>query len=290
MSSPLVSVVIPTHNRRDLLAEAVASVREQTYDPIEIIVIDDGSSDGTAKMIRERFPRVRLVRQPHRGVSAARNRGIAEAQGEYIAFLDSDDLWLPKKLAAEMDALLKNPELKICHTDEIWIRRGVRVNPMKKHRKYGGWIYPHCLPLCIISPSSVILKREVFNEVGAFDEALPACEDYDLWLRVTARHPVHFIERPLIVKRGGHADQLSRAFWGMDRFRVYALLKMLRENGLPRAWRLLTLEELRKKCRILIQGFEKRGKERDAALYREILNGSYDSPEPPFPRPVSSVN
>ena len=290
MSSPLVSVVIPTHNRRDLLAEAVASVREQTYDPIEIIVIDDGSGDGTAEMIRERFPRVRLVRQPHRGVSAARNRGIAEAQGEYIAFLDSDDLWLPKKLAAEMDALLKNPELKICHTDEIWIRRGVRVNPMKKHRKYGGWIYPHCLPLCIISPSSVILKREVFNEVGAFDEALPACEDYDLWLRVTARHPVHFIERPLIVKRGGHADQLSRAFWGMDRFRVYALLKMLRENGLPRAWRLLTLEELRKKCRILIQGFEKRGKERDAALYREILNGSYDSPEPPFPRPVSSVN
>jgi len=290
VSSPLVSVVIPTHNRRDLLAEAVASVREQTYDPIEIIVIDDGSGDGTAEMIRERFPRVRLVRQPHRGVSTARNRGIAEAQGEYIAFLDSDDLWLPKKLAAEMDALLKNPELKICHTDEIWIRRGVRVNPMKKHRKYGGWIYPHCLPLCIISPSSVILKREVFNEVGAFDEALPACEDYDLWLRVTARHPVHFIERPLIVKRGGHADQLSRAFWGMDRFRVYVLLKMLRENDLPRAWRLLTLEELRKKCRILIQGFEKRGKERDAALYREILSGSYDSPEPTFPRSVSSVN
>jgi len=288
--SPLVSVVIPAHNRRDFLAEAVVSVQQQTYEPFEVIVIDDGSTDGTAEMIRERFPRVRLVCQPHRGVSAARNRGIAEARGDYITFLDSDDTWLPKKLAAEMDILLGNPEIKICYTDEIWIRRGVRVNPMKKHRKYGGWIYPHCLPLCIISPSSVILKREVFDVVGSFDEALPACEDYDLWLRVTAKYPVYFIEKPLIVKRGGHDDQLSRAYWGMDRFRVYALLKMLRKNELPRAWRLLTTEELKKKCRILIQGFEKRGKEQDAAFYREILNGSYDSLGPPFPRPVSSVN
>ena len=287
--NPLVSVVIPSYNRRDLLAEAVASVQAQTYDPLEIIVVDDGSTDGTDEMIRQRFPGVRLLRQPRRGVSAARNRGIAAAQGDFIAFLDSDDLWLPRKLEAEMAVFFRRPDTLICHSDEIWIRRGVRVNPMKKHRKYGGWIYPHCLPLCIISPSSVILRREVFEKAGGFDETLPACEDYDLWLRLTARFPIHFIEKPLIVKRGGHDDQLSRAFWGMDRFRVYALLKMLRLDDLPRAWRLLTLEELKKKCRILVQGFEKRGKARDAALYREVMNGTLDPPALPLPRPAVFV-
>ncbi len=275
---PLVSVVIPTHDRRDFLLEAIESVQGQTYKPHEIIVVDDGSNDGTGQTIRERAPGVRVIRQPHRGVSAARNRGIREARGDYIAFIDSDDLWLPRKLEMEMEVFLENPDALVCHTDEIWIRRGVRVNPMKKHKKYGGWIYPRCLPLCIISPSSVVLKREVFEDVGLFDETLPACEDYDLWLRVTARFPVHFVEKPLIIKRGGHDDQLSRTFWGMDRFRVYALLKVLREDGLPHEWRSLTLEELKKKCRILVQGFEKRGKYREAAPFREILDGALDTP------------
>jgi len=287
---PLVSIIMPTYNRRDFLLEAIDSVQRQTYEPLEIIVADDGSTDGTAEVVRRLFPTVTLIQQPRRGVSAARNIGIERARGSFIAFLDSDDLWLPGKLEAEMDSFLKDPEIQVCYTDEIWIRRGVRVNPMKKHRKYGGWIYPRCLPLCIISPSSVILKREVFDEVGLFDETLPACEDYDLWLRVSARFPVHFIEKPLIVKRGGHDDQLSRAFWGMDRFRVYALLKILREGILTPPWRQLTLEELERKCRILIQGFEKRGKTRDAALYRKILKGPHDSFPPSFSEAFPSPN
>ncbi len=271
---PLVSVIIPTRNRYSLLTEAVESVLGQTYSRLELIVVDDGSTDETPQRIPACFPDIRYVRQAHRGVSAARNLGIRHAHGDYIAFLDSDDLWLPKKLEREMAFLSEQPDFRICYTDEIWIRRGVRVNPKKKHRKYGGWIYPYCLPLCIISPSSVIIHRKVFETVGVFDESLPACEDYDLWLRVTARYPVGWIDEALIVKRGGHEDQLSRAFWGMDRFRVRALIKILREGPLSVAWRRRTREELERKCRILVQGFEKRGKEAAAAFYRRILEDS----------------
>ncbi len=275
--NPLVSVIIPTYNRLEFLKEAIASVQRQTYAPLEIIVVDDGSNDKTEEKIPYLFPSITFLRQSHQGVSAARNKGIKQAKGSYIAFLDSDDLWLPRKLEEEMNILQANPSLSICYTDEIWIRRGVRVNPMKKHQKHGGWIYPYCLPLCIISPSSVILRREVFDRVGLFDESLPACEDYDLWLRVTARYPVHFIEKHLIVKRGGHEDQLSRAFWGMDRFRVYALTKILEEGTLSPPWKRLTIQELKRKCRILINGFEKRNKWEDAVLYRHLVH-SIDSP------------
>ena len=233
--------------------------------------MDDGSTDETARKIPAEFPDIRFITQSHQGVSAARNQGIRHAKGTYIAFLDSDDLWTPRKLEREIARLAANPAFQICYTDEIWIRRGRRVNPKKRHRKYGGWIYPHCLPLCIISPSSVLLHREVFDVVGTFDESLPACEDYDLWLRVTSRYPVLWIDEPLIIKRGGHDDQLSRAFWGMDRFRVRALVKILKSGTLPASWRQKTLEELEKKCLILIQGAEKRGKTEEAAVYRRIL-------------------
>jgi len=269
---PLVSVIIPTYNRLDFLTGTITSVLKQTYKNIELIVVDDGSTDTTSKEIPKRFPSVIYVKQPHRGVSAARNLGIQLAKGNYIAFLDSDDLWLPKKLEREVSCLTANPGYPVCYTNEIWIRKGIRVNPKKRHKKYGGWIYPYCLPLCIISPSSVILRREIFEMAGRFDESLPACEDYDLWLRVTARFPVYLIDDPLIIKHGGHDDQLSRAFWGMDRFRVQALVKILNENILPPRWRKETLEELKRKCHILIHGSEKRGKTQDASYFRHILH------------------
>ncbi|MET0093096.1 MAG: glycosyltransferase family A protein, partial [Sedimenticola sp.] len=205
-----ISVIIPTHNRADLLERALKSVQAQTLPPLEVIVVDDGSEDHTREMVSEKFPRVHYLHQPNRGVSSARNLGISEARGDWIALLDSDDEWLPSKLASQKTRLESQPGHHICHTEEIWIRNGKRVNQMKKHTKQGGAIFQHCLPLCVISPSSVLIHKSVFREVGLFDESLPACEDYDLWLRICARYPVTYVEQPQIVKYGGHEDQLSR--------------------------------------------------------------------------------
>ena len=268
---PEVSVVIPTYNRKEMVQEAVESVLSQTYRDFELIVVDDGSEDGTGEVLREKFgERIIYLYQKNQGVSRARNRGIETSRGKYIAFLDSDDLWLKKKLERQVQFMQQNPEAMICYTDEIWIRRGVRVNPKKKHAKHSGWIYPQCLPLCIISPSSVLMRRELLEEVGGFDPEFPVCEDYDLWLRVALRYPIHLIPEKLIVKRGGHPDQLSHRSWGNDIWRVRALLKILQKE-LPPSWRKLTVAELHRKCSILIGGFEKRGKHEEAAQYREII-------------------
>lgn len=268
---PLVSVIIPTYNRRDFLKEAIRSVLEQSFRDFELIVVDDGSKDGTHEMIQREFSGLlTYLYQENQGVSRARNRGLQVAQGEFVAFLDSDDLWLPRKLERQVAFMQSNPDAQICYTDEIWIRRGVRVNPKKKHAKYSGWIYPRCLPLCIISPSSALMRRELLEQVGGFDEEMPVCEDYDLWLRISARYPVHFLPEKLIVKRGGHQDQLSRR-WGNDIWRVKALLKMLGDPSLRPDWRRLTIEELHRKGSILIKGFRKRGKEEEAKYYERIL-------------------
>lgn len=259
-----ISVIIPTHDRGVLVSRAIASVRAQTKPPDEIIVVDDGSRDDTENTVQSRFPNVRYLRQDHQGVSAARNLGISQAQGEWLAFLDSDDAWLPDKLALQRATIDACPEARIVHGDEIWIRDGRRVNPMRKHRKYGGWIYPRCLPLCVISPSCVMIHREVFADVGLFDTTLPACEDYDLWLRICCRYPVEYIDRPLITKYGGHDDQLSRRYPAMDRFRIEALLNILNSGHLSSEDRPATEDMLRQKTRIYIEGVRRRGRHEEA--------------------------
>lgn len=251
-----VSLIIPTHNRAHTLPRALDSVLAQTRPADEIIVVDDGSTDGTAELIHTHYPQVRYVRQPNRGVSAARNAGIRAATGDWIALLDSDDAWQPRKLERQLATL--PPDARLAHCDEIWIRNGVRVNPMRKHAKAGGRIYRHCLPLCAISPSAVLIHGEVFEHIGLFDESLPACEDYDLWLRVTARWPVHYLDEELVIKYGGHADQLSRRHPAMDRFRVRALEKMQTDDALNEADRRATLATLVDKLAILEQGARKR--------------------------------
>ncbi|NKB35374.1 MAG: glycosyltransferase [Pseudomonadales bacterium] len=253
-----VSVVIPTYNRKETLCQAIDSVLEQTHTAHEIIVVDDGSDDGTEETIKANYPDTRYLYHANRGVSYSRNRGVEAASGNWIAFLDNDDTWLPKKLELQISALQENPEYQLCHTEEIWIRNGVRVNQMNKHKKRGGDIYLDCLKLCVISPSSVLLSKELFEQVGGFDESLPACEDYDLWLRICAQQAVLFLETPLLTKYGGHEDQLSRKYWGMDRFRVQALNKMMNIENLDPCLKEATRNALLRKCNILIKGARKR--------------------------------
>ncbi len=254
-----ISVVIPSFNRRHTLARALDSVFAQTSPADEVIVVDDGSSDGSAELVRSNYPQAILIRQPNQGVSAARNRGIEAAAGDWIALLDSDDSWRDDKLERIRAARAQNPDQVLFHSDEIWIRDGRRVNPMRKHRKHGGRIFRHCLPLCVISPSAAVIEKSTLLDLGAFDTRLPACEDYDLWLRLCHRHPVFYIDAPLITKYGGHADQLSRRFEFMDRFRVFALHRLLREAELAEDDFAAARAVLLQKLDILLNGATRHG-------------------------------
>lgn len=267
MPQPLVSVIIPTFNRAHVVHEAIESVLTQTYSRLEVIVVDDGSDDQTSKVVRAFGAAVAYIQQPHAGVSAARNRGVTASQGAYLAFLDSDDLWLPGKIAAQVALFEQQPRTHVCYTDEIWIRRGVRVNPGRVHQKHSGWIFLPSLPRCIISPSSIMMRRTLWERLGGFDEALPACEDYDLWLRLTAVEPVALLPERLIVKRGGHADQLSRCVPVLDQYRITALEKALTMK-LTTAQRQAVLDQLVRKCTIVAQGARKRQNEARWAIYR----------------------
>jgi glycosyltransferase involved in cell wall biosynthesis len=266
-----VSVIIPTFNRAMKTARAVASVLYQTFTDYEIIVVDDGSRDNTEGVLRQFGRSLRYIAHPcNRGVSAARNRGIRESEAPWIAFLDSDDYWLPQKLEAQMAFFRIHPEASICQTQEIWIRNGRYVNPKKRHKKPSGDVFEPSLRLCLISPSAVMLRRSLMGEVGHFDENLPVCEDYDLWLRIACRHPVHLIEDRLIVKEGGHSDQLSSRYRGMDRFRIQAILKLMESGNLNLRQRQAALKELHLKCRIYGMGCIKRGKEDEGDNYLKL--------------------
>ncbi|MFB0565486.1 MAG: glycosyltransferase family 2 protein [Candidatus Aminicenantaceae bacterium] len=269
----MISVIIPSYNRAQFLKQAIQSVLEQDYflseiqsDKFELLVIDDGSTDSTPEIVRSFGSNVKYHFQDNKGISAARNVGLSLARGDYIAFLDSDDLWKKEKLRIQINFMENIPQVKVCYTDEIWIRRGLRVNPKQKHKKYSGWIFDKVLPLCLLSLSSALFKREIFEEVGNFDEEFPVCEDYDFGIRIAQRFPVYLIPRPLIIKRGGHPDQLSHRFWGMDRFRIKALEKAL-NLGLSPQQKMLVRKELVRKCQILIRGFQKRNKKDEAQKY-----------------------
>ncbi len=262
-----ITVIITSHNRGKIIERAVDSVLGQTRPADEIILVDDGSSDNTNQLIKKKYPDIKYIWQENRGIGHARNTGISHARGIWIAFLDSDDEWLPSKLRDQFKALQHQPDYKICHTNEIWIRNGKRVNPMKKHEKSGGLIFKNCLPLCIISPSSVIIHRSVFEEHGLFDESLPVCEDYDLWLRFCAFLPILYLEKPQIIKYGGHSDQLSHKYWGMDRFRIIALEKIIKNPKLSPENKDAAIHILIEKIKIYIQGAAKRDKGDEVELY-----------------------
>ena len=269
VSYTMISVIVPTYNRAQQLPRALDSILCQSCSPKEIIVVDDGSTDETSALMTSEYPEIVFIQQQNTGVSSARNVGIKRASGDWIAFLDSDDEWLPEKLEIQMKALYENPGEKICHTNEIWIRNGKRVNPKKKHEKFGGWIFQKCLPLCCISPSSVIIHKSIFKEIGLFDYSLPVCEDYDLWLRITARNPVLYIEEPFLIKYGGHEDQLSKKYWGMDRFRIKSLEKIISSRVLSELDENAAKKMLMEKIYIFIQGAQKRGNIKEVKKFKE---------------------
>ncbi|MCM8774460.1 MAG: glycosyltransferase, partial [Candidatus Omnitrophica bacterium] len=226
MRIPFFSVIIPTYNRCKFLKIAIETVLLQTFNDYELIVVDDGSSDETSELIKKIKSNIIYIYQKHRGVSSARNKGIKASKGKYICFLDSDDRFRILKLELTYHYIKNFPRYKIFHTEELWYRNGSILPPKVYHKKPEGWVFKEALKLCCISISTVAIKREVFNEVGFFDENLPACEDYDFWLRATLKYPVKLIPHTLTIKEGGHPDQQSKRFPLMDKFRIYAIKKL----------------------------------------------------------------
>jgi glycosyltransferase involved in cell wall biosynthesis len=265
-SQPLVSVIIPTYNRCGCLTRAIDSVLKQTYVHFELIVVDDGSTDGTPDLLKAYGPSLRVIRQKNGGVSSARNSGIRAAGGALIALLDSDDSWLPEKLEHQVAFFKTCPQASICQTEEIWIRNGKRVNPKRRHQKFSGMIFEKTLPLCLVSPSAVMMRSSLLKEVGLFDENLPACEDYDLWLRIAWKYPVYLIDTPLTVKHGGHPDQLS-AMPELDKYRIRSLVNILEKHCLSPSQSKAALATLKAKCRVYAGGCRKRGRTEEAAYY-----------------------
>ena len=267
-----ISIVIPTFNRIGSLPRALDSALNQTYQPSEIIVVDNGSSDGTTKLLRERYPSIRLLIEKKLGVSAARNKGIRHSKFQWIALLDSDDAWDKTKLEKQKNALASSQDhFRLVHTDEIWIRNGNKFNQMKKHQKFGGDIFNNCLSLCCISPSSVLINKNIFKEVGYFDESLPVCEDYDLWLKICSQEKILFINQKLTLKYGGHKDQLSKTYWGMDRFRIKSLENLILNYKLKPEQKINAIKTIVKKLKIIVNGAYKRNNSSIINKYEEKL-------------------
>ena len=265
-----ISVVIPSYNRKDFLKRSIDSAINQTKKPLEIIVVDDGSTDGTEAMIKSDYDFVKFIKQKNKGVSAARNIGIKVSIGEWICFLDSDDEWKKDKLEKQINAMKSNPGYKFFHSNEIWIKNGLRINQKKKHKKYGGDIFDKCLDMCRISPSSVMIDKTVFDEVGTFNEDLVVCEDYELWLRICDKYRVFFIDEPLIIKYGGHQGQLSYSIESIENHRIKALEYLISGN-LNRKNKRHAIQMLLSKLNIYLKGLVKRKKIDEIAVYEEKI-------------------
>lgn len=258
--APMVSAIIPTFNRAHVLARAIDSVLAQSYPSIEIIVVDDGSEDHTEEVLKayEQRKNVHLLKTENRGVSHARNLAARSAKGQWLAFLDSDDEWLPEKIEMQMTFSVVHPHISLIHGEEIWVRNGRRVNPKKKHKKYGGHIFENCLSLCLISPSASMIKKSLYDQFGGFDESFVVCEDYRLWLHITLHHEVGFIEAPIIIKYGGHSDQLSTRYVAMDYWRVKTLGELLNVLASANDIRYKKVAaEMVKKASVLLSGYVK---------------------------------
>ena len=266
----LVSVIIPVHNRPALVKRALSSVVNQSFKNLELIVVDDGSTDSTPLEVEKSYPDVKLIKTLHRGVSAARNAGIKTSSGEYVAFLDSDDAWEKDKLKHQVDYLRINKNIRWVHTDERWIRNGAEISKPLRYKKCGGDVFFNLLELTMIGASTVMARADFFKEAGLFDEEMVVCEDNDLWLRMALLSSVGYIDEKLTTKYAGHKGQLSRTVLHQDTYRVKSLAKLLREGRLSKGQRREILEVLKKKLGYIISGLEKKGLYSEAGGYGEL--------------------
>lgn len=227
---PLVSVVMPAWNAERWVARAVDSALAQDHEPKEVIVVDDGSTDGTPGVLARYGRRIRVVRQPNRGLPAARNAGLHAARGELVAFLDADDRWLPGKLAAQVALMRERPELGFCAT-EAWLEdeAGRRLGRWRDEGPLPGRTFLETLfarnAAVAGSGSAVMVRRELALAVGGFDETLPALEDVDMWMRLAAVAAYACVPEPLAVVTR-RAGSMSR---GIARMKA-AAVRVMRKN------------------------------------------------------------
>ncbi|MBN1649122.1 MAG: glycosyltransferase family 2 protein [Spirochaetales bacterium] len=268
MNRPSLSVIVPFYNRAEMLHEALASVFVQEYPDLQVIIVDDGSTDDWKGQISG-FE-VEAIEIPHCGLPGkVRNEGIRRAGGEYITFLDSDDLWLEGKLELQLAEIVKSGH-PLCHTREIWDRNGTIVSQRKQKHARSGDVFGDALKKCIIGPSTVLMEKKLFSECGMFREDIEIAEDYEMWLRITDRYEVCYVDKPLVCKRAGDWPQLSEKYGMIELFRIKALRKLVDGNVFSGKNRAQAAAELALKCRIHAQGCRKRSKVGEAAEYEQL--------------------
>lgn len=273
MASPLVSVIIPVYNRFELAKEAVSSVLGQTFRNLELIIVDDGSTDMTpilATYFRD-DTRVKYIRINHSGMPGfVRNKGVETAKGKYLAFLDSDDLWMDSKLKKQVDFLEKNSAIKVVHTREAWVRNGKTISQAGfNHRRFGD-IFSDALVKCIIGPSTVLIETNLYRELRGFRDDLEIAEDYELWLRLANSNSIGYIDEALITKRAGHVGQLSEKYGQIEIFRIRGLQKLVEQSFFNLKNQKNAELELAKKCRIYAAGCRKRNKIEEAEIHESL--------------------
>jgi len=270
---PLISVIIPVYNRFEMAKEAVASVLGQTYRNFELIIVDDGSTDMTSLLptYYDDEVRIKYIKIKHSGMPGhVRNMGVEISVGKYLAFLDSDDLWMNNKLEKQIEFLEKNSAYRVVHTREAWVRSGKIISQAGFRHKRSGDIFLDALEKCIIGPSTVLLETDLYKELGGFRDDLEIAEDYELWLRLTDPNTIGYIDEPLITKRAGHVGQLSEKYGQIEIFRIRGLQKLVEQNFFSLENQKLAEQELAKKCRIYAAGCRKRNKTEEAELHESI--------------------
>ena len=262
-----ISVVIPTWNRAELITRAIESVLQQTYSVQELIVVDDGSTDDTAHIVRTliegNITNVSIVYQHivHSGMPGkTRNYGIQNARHKWIALLDSDDVWLPTKIEKQV-ACIDAYNTLWCHTRERWIRNGKEISQKSQHHNRSGMVFEDALKKCMIGPSTVLLHSSLFDVYGLFREDLEIAEDYEMWLRICHKEPIGYVDEALIIKYAGHQGQLSAKYDFIEKFRIAGLQSLLEKQTFGNSDKLHTsmaIKELMYKQYIWEQGAKKR--------------------------------